>query len=104
MSRNEQSSGNGHSGSASGVPHPVPSSIVAIGGSAGGIEALKDLLPWLPTELPAPIVIALHLPPKTIHFSLLPALLGQKCRLPIGWAHHDETPVRGRIYIAPQDA
>jgi two-component system chemotaxis response regulator CheB len=93
---------NEHSDKASSVPNAT--SVVAIGGSAGGIEALKAMLPALPEDLPAAIVIALHLPPGGRHCSLLPKILAYTTRLPVEWARHGEPLCRGRIYVAPQDA
>lgn len=47
----------------SAAPAPAPVSIVAIGVSTGGPDALATLLPELPAEFPVPIVIVQHMPP-----------------------------------------
>src|SRR5205085_2820137 len=47
--------------------------IVGIGASAGGVEALGQLLPAMPGEAPLAIVVVQHLAPE--HDSLLPELL-----------------------------
>ena len=39
------------------------SHLVVIGASAGGVEALSELVSVLPEDLPVPIVIAQHLDP-----------------------------------------
>ena len=39
------------------------SQLVVVGSSAGGVEALSELVSVLPEDLPVPIVIAQHLDP-----------------------------------------
>ena len=65
---------------------PVPSrltppTIVAIGVSTGGPDALARLLPIFPASFPLPIVVAQHMPP--IFTSLLAKRLATKCSLPV---------------------
>lgn len=43
--------------------HDGPGSIVVVGASAGGPEALREFLSALPVALPAPVLIIQHLPP-----------------------------------------
>lgn len=50
----------------------MASSIIAIGASAGGVNALRTLTSRLPETFPAPILIVLHV---GSHRSELPALL-----------------------------
>ena len=38
--------------------------VVVIGASAGGIEALRELVSGLPADFPAPICIVLHTSPQ----------------------------------------
>lgn len=75
--------------------------VVVIGASAGGIEALQQLLRGLPADLDAAILIALH---TSKHAgSLLPHILQRASNMP---AQHpeDRTPLRkGHVYIAPPD-
>lgn len=75
--------------------------IVVIGASAGGIEALQQLLRGLPSDLEASILIVLHTSPHA--GSLLPEILQRASEMP---ARHpvDRTPLqKGHIYIAPPD-
>ena len=75
--------------------------LVVIGASAGGIEALQQLLSALPNSLDAAVLIVLH---TSRHAgSLLPEILQRASRLE---AVHpgDHTPIeKGKIYIAPPD-
>jgi two-component system chemotaxis response regulator CheB len=74
---------------------------VVIGASAGGIEALGVLLPALPKDLPAAMIIVLHL--QRERRSLLAEIFSPLCALPVAEAQ-DKEPVRaGRVYIAPPD-
>ncbi len=41
--------------------------LIVIGASAGGYEALREILKNLSAEMPAAIVVLLHLPLESIH-------------------------------------
>lgn len=75
--------------------------IIVIGGSAGGIEALRVLIKDLPMDLPAAIFVVVHTLPDRP--SLLPTLLNHAGSLLV--LHPaDGTPIRsGCVYIAPPD-
>ena len=75
--------------------------IVAIAASAGGIKALAQLLPELPADFAAAIVIVLHLDPNTA--SLLPQVLTPMTSLPVRDANPGESLQAGTIYTAPPD-
>jgi two-component system, chemotaxis family, protein-glutamate methylesterase/glutaminase len=75
--------------------------IIAIGASAGGVEALTGLVRVLPADLPASIFVVLHTWPRGT--SYLPSILRAAGALK---AVHpeDNTPIeRGMIYVAPPD-
>jgi two-component system, chemotaxis family, protein-glutamate methylesterase/glutaminase len=75
--------------------------LVVIGASAGGIEALQQLLAALPQNLDAAVLIVLH---TSRHSgSLLPQILQRSSRLET--VHpQDHTPIeKGKVYIAPPD-
>src|SRR5690242_17766685 len=57
------------------------SQLVAVGASAGGIDALSTLVSTLPEGFPAPVVIAQHLDPR--RRSHLPEILSRKSALPV---------------------
>lgn len=75
--------------------------ILAIGVSTGGPEALGVLLPMIPANFPAPIVIAQHMPP--IFTSLLAARLASKSAFPVRECKSGEPLSPGCAFLAPGD-
>jgi two-component system, chemotaxis family, protein-glutamate methylesterase/glutaminase len=75
--------------------------IVVIGASAGGVEALSQLVAGLPADLRAAVFIVLHSHPN--FSSSLPELLSRRGPLHAAHAIHGEAIVPGRIYLAPPD-
>ena len=75
--------------------------IIVIGASAGGVQALSQLVAALPADLPAAVFIVLHIPTDVP--SLLPAILARDAQIPIAHAMHGEPIVPGRVYVAPPD-
>ncbi|MEY4641653.1 MAG: hypothetical protein RLZZ227_1647 [Pseudomonadota bacterium] len=74
--------------------------IIVIGASAGGVEALLRIVPALSKELPAPVLIVLHI---GVHRSLLPKLLNAKGSNPAVFAKAGMVPRAGTINVAPPD-
>jgi two-component system chemotaxis response regulator CheB len=74
---------------------------IAIGASAGGIDALFTLLQGLPSSLPVPVLVVLHLPPG--HESRLPEIFNARLRLRAVEASPGDTLSPGTIYFAPAD-
>jgi two-component system chemotaxis response regulator CheB len=74
---------------------------IAIGASAGGVDALSILLPALPPKLRASVFIVLHLPRE--HPSLLADIFSHKCRLPVMEAEDKMRVEPGTVYFAPPD-
>ena len=74
---------------------------IAIGASAGGIEAIGALLQALPSPYVPAILVVLHVPPDRP--SAVPQLFGGKCRLPVREALDKEPIEAGTVYIAPPD-
>jgi len=76
--------------------------IIVVGASAGGLEALDDLIGQLPTDLPASIFIVQHMGPQDDGDALVHRLSRHKafdCKL----ATDGKSFRPGRIYIAPPD-
>jgi two-component system chemotaxis response regulator CheB len=73
--------------------------IVAIGASAGGVEALSFLAKNLPRDFPATVLVTVHLPSEGS--SVLDEILDRSGPLPAVFAN-DNDPLRtGHIYVAP---
>lgn len=78
----------------------LPSRVIVIGTSAGGVPALLQLAQDLPGDLDAAVLIVLHV---GAHPSLLPDLLRSRCNWNVVHARDGEMPVAGTIYVAPPD-
>jgi two-component system chemotaxis response regulator CheB len=74
--------------------------IIVIGASAGGVEALMDLFAGLPKEFPAALCVALHIGARP---SVAPQLFSRVGSLPVAFATDGETLRPGRVYMAPPD-
>jgi two-component system, chemotaxis family, protein-glutamate methylesterase/glutaminase len=73
--------------------------IVVIGASAGGIEALKELISRFPGDLPASLFVVVHFPEQATSF--LPKILAGSSHLLTAHALDGEPILPGRVYIAP---
>jgi two-component system chemotaxis response regulator CheB len=73
--------------------------IIVIGASAGGVQALSELVAGLPGNLPAAVFLVLHIPSNAP--SLLPSILARESKLTVDHAVDGDPIVRGRIYVAP---
>jgi two-component system CheB/CheR fusion protein len=75
------------------------SQLVVIGSSAGGIDALSTLVGTLPTDFPAPLVLAQHLDPARP--SHLTEILSRRSALPVREVT-DQVPLQnGVIFVVP---
>jgi len=72
--------------------------VVAIGASAGGVEALHAVVAALPVQFPATILIVQHMDPR--HKSMLARLLGRRCLLAVRQAVDGEVIHPATVYIA----
>jgi two-component system, chemotaxis family, CheB/CheR fusion protein len=83
------------------VDQAQPPSLVVVGSSAGGIEVLSTLMSTLPSDFPAPIVIAQHLDPQRP--SHLSEILARRSHLPIHTILEQEKLEPGHVYVVPAD-
>lgn len=75
--------------------------ILALGTSAGGFDALRFLAGEFPRDLPASILVVIHL--SSQFRSSLDAILSQSGPLPASFAVDGEKFEKGHIYIAPPE-
>src|SRR5438105_2912114 len=71
--------------------------IIVIGASAGGVEALHQVVAGLAEDLPAAVFITMHVSTT----SVLPQILGRVTALPVTHASDGEPFQKGHIYVAP---
>ena len=74
---------------------------MVVGASAGGLEALQQLVAGLPADLPAPVLVVVHLQPSSE--SALPKVLARAGHLPAAHPRGGEALQPGRIVVAPPD-
>lgn len=76
-------------------------SVVVVGASAGGVEALVRFVEGLPADLNAAVFIVIHTPPNSR--SVLPQILSRAQRMPATYPADGQRIQPGRIYVAPPD-
>jgi two-component system, chemotaxis family, protein-glutamate methylesterase/glutaminase len=79
----------------------VQRDLIVVGASAGGVEALQRLVADLPPELPASVLVVLHL--MTSGTSVLDNILERSGPLPVTQGRDGERLERGHVYVAPPD-
>jgi two-component system, chemotaxis family, protein-glutamate methylesterase/glutaminase len=82
-------------------PDSVVPPVVVVGASAGGVTALERLVADLPHDLPAAVLVVLHVNPSGV--SVLPEILGRATSLPTAHAVDGEPLRAGTIRVAPPD-
>lgn len=75
--------------------------LVVIGGSAGSLEVLLQLLPDLPVQTDACYVVVVHR--RADADSLLPGLLAGKTTMPVKEVEDKEAIYPNTVYVAPAD-
>ena len=75
--------------------------VVAVGASAGGVEALRGFVAGLPADYPGSVLVVLHVPRDGP--SALPRILSRSGPLPATSAVDGEKLRYGHIYVAPND-
>jgi two-component system chemotaxis response regulator CheB len=75
--------------------------VIVIGASAGGMQALSQLVRGLPDDMPAAVFVVVHTSPSSP--GILPQILDRACALPVAHASDGEKIRHGRVYVAPPD-
>jgi two-component system chemotaxis response regulator CheB len=78
---------------------PPPFEVVALAASAGGLNALSDVLAALPSDFRAAIVLVQHLAPH--HKSLMAEILGRRTSLIVRQAADRDRISPGGVWVAP---
>src|SRR4051794_3132084 len=73
--------------------------VVGIGASAGGLDAMSEILRELPHDTGMAIVFVQHLDPK--HSSILSELLGRVTTMPVEAAEDGMRVAGNHIYVIP---
>jgi two-component system chemotaxis response regulator CheB len=73
--------------------------LVVLAASAGGIEPLREIVGGLRPDLPAAVLVVLHIAPEAK--SVLPDILARRTDLPVNHAVDGEELRAGTVYVAP---
>ncbi|MEM6634380.1 MAG: chemotaxis protein CheB [Pseudomonadota bacterium] len=73
--------------------------VVGIGSSAGGLEAVRELVRSLPPDTPAAFVVVQHMSPQ--HKSLMATLVGNETKHSVIDLEDGTTPEANVIYVTP---
>ena len=80
---------------------PSHRDLIVIGGSAGAVPALREIMGHLPGGFPAAVLVVVHQAESAT--SVLPWLLSEAGPLPAKHAVDGEIIEPGRMYVAPPD-
>lgn len=86
-------------GAGSAKPPEPPFAIVAIGASAGGLEALEQFLGQVPADSGMAFVVIQHLDPD--HKGMMPELLQRATAMPVAQAKNRMKVAPGCVYVIP---
>src|SRR5215831_3526476 len=75
--------------------------LIVIGASAGGVSAISTLLSGLPADLPAAVLIVLHLSQDA--GNMLPRIFDDASHMPVKFAEDGVALSYGDVWIAPPD-
>jgi two-component system response regulator WspF len=81
--------------------HPGKPSLLALGASTGGPEAVARILEALPANFDAPVIVVQHMYAEFI--PVMVGLLRSRCQLPVDIAQENQLPRRGAISVAATD-
>jgi two-component system chemotaxis response regulator CheB len=83
------------------VPDAGVERVIGVGASAGGVDALIQIVRMLPADLAAAVCIVLHVP--ATGRSLLGPILARRTQLEVSQPADGEPLRPGRLYVAPPD-
>jgi two-component system chemotaxis response regulator CheB len=75
--------------------------VIVLGASAGGLEAISDVLSRLPASLRACVLVVMHTPSNGS--GVLPDILARTTTLPVAFGRTGDQLDLGRIYVARPD-
>src|SRR4051812_43819331 len=78
-------------------PPRLPFPVVAIGASAGGIEAYTEFFKAMPADSGMAFVLILHLPPE--HNSMLADILGKHTKMPVKQVENGMKIEPNHVYV-----
>jgi two-component system, chemotaxis family, protein-glutamate methylesterase/glutaminase len=81
-----------------GMPSSAKVDVVALVASAGGLDALSDVLRDLPTDFPVPVVVQQHLGGGA---SVLTTILARRSHRDVGWAQDGSVLTPGQVAVCP---
>ena len=85
-----------------GVSRTLDCTIIGIGASTGGTEAVLEVLRMLPEDTPG-IVVVQHMPAEGNFTAQYAERLNQICKMTVREGRHGDEIRRGWVYIAPAD-
>lgn len=74
---------------------------IVVGTSAGGLSALKKMLPGFPADFPCPIIVVQHISPQSDSYFI--KILDDLCPIKVKEALDTEQIKPGTVYFAPPD-
>src|SRR4051794_32373183 len=75
--------------------------VIAIGGSAGAIDALLEVFAGVPGDIPAAFLVVVHV--GRTGPSMLPQIVGRATDLTVAHARDGDPICEGEVLIAPPD-
>jgi two-component system chemotaxis response regulator CheB len=83
------------------IARPRSIEVIAVGASAGGLQGLRAIAAGLPADLPATVLVVLHV--AATGTSVLPQILGRVSRLEVLRGEDGLELAPGRMVVAPPD-
>src|SRR5687767_3305220 len=77
---------------------PLP--LIVIGASAGGLDALAALLDEVSPEIPAAVLVVIHIGASEVQ---LPRFFEQRSPIPVRYAKEGERVKEATVFLAPPD-